>query len=280
MQAVSNGSTVQLEFTVKKPAEVGVKQCEKEQEAFKPLQDNVVLSSTGRMSPPQEVRYGCMLWLMCMATSLLFVLLLTRLVLLTTDPTVLIWNKGDNPDTDNLTLPDLVIVPKDVWAPPHQRMLRLYKPVSLVGVGDTSGKTCYNSTECISLLEEMEQLHINGLHEPQIGWNFLIGGDGIVYEGRGWDLASFFQASRKKSFLGVCFLGNYNNSELLPTQLVALQELMHRGMTIRKVAHNYKLMAVGHGKFTDEPSKNLLKVVNSWPKGCVQNCWIKKETLT
>ncbi|XP_054264186.1 peptidoglycan recognition protein 3-like [Macrosteles quadrilineatus] len=44
---------------------------------------------------------------------------------------------------------------------------------------------CYAPMECMMIVRELQQLHMD-MGAPDIPYNFMIGDDGQVYEGRGW----------------------------------------------------------------------------------------------
>jgi len=48
-----------------------------------------------------------------------------------------------------------------------------------------------------------------------IGYNFLVGGDGNVYEGRGWDNQGAHVKGQNRASYGGAFIGDFTNE--LPT---------------------------------------------------------------
>lgn len=44
-----------------------------------------------------------------------------------------------------------------------------------------------------------------------IGYNFLVGGDGNVYEGRGWDIHGAHLPELNSNSIGICLLGNFDS---------------------------------------------------------------------
>jgi N-acetylmuramoyl-L-alanine amidase len=42
-----------------------------------------------------------------------------------------------------------------------------------------------------------------------IGYNFLVGEDGNVYEGRGWNTVGTHAGNFNKKSIGICFIGNF-----------------------------------------------------------------------
>jgi hypothetical protein len=47
-----------------------------------------------------------------------------------------------------------------------------------------------------------------------IAYNFLVGGDGKIYEGRGWDAEGAFARGFNKKSLGIAFIGKDLTSNL------------------------------------------------------------------
>lgn len=224
----------------------------------------------------QPSHHGCKLWLLSLVSTVLAVLLLTRLIIYSVDQATHIYR--ELPNTDNTTdCMDLEIIKRTSWAERSgQNIFRLPNPTRYVLVAHSGGHSCYNSNECVEVLRELQKLHMLTLHEPQIGWNFLIGGDGKVYEGRGWDSASYTSGFMKKRSIVVCFLGNYVESEPTPGQLVALQELIQYGIKLGKIAPYYKLIAHSQIETTPSPGEKILKVIDKWSQRCLHNCWAKK----
>lgn len=51
-----------------------------------------------------------------------------------------------------------------------------------------------------------------------IGYNFVIGGDGCVYEGRGWNRVGAHTKGYNKVGIAFCLMGNYESKA--PSQLM------------------------------------------------------------
>lgn len=102
-----------------------------------------------------------------------------------------------------------------------------------------------------------------GAEIVDIGYNFLIGGDGNVYEGRGWDAMSFHK--RPEVVLGISFIGNFNKHELTEGQIEAAQELLALGVKLKKLSPFYVLIAHNQTIATDSPGQNVVKVIEKWP---------------
>ncbi|KAK3609446.1 hypothetical protein CHS0354_020381 [Potamilus streckersoni] len=46
---------------------------------------------------------------------------------------------------------------------------------------------CHTKTDCIAKVRSYQNYHMDGHHWSDIGYSFIVGEDGHVYEGRGWD---------------------------------------------------------------------------------------------
>jgi N-acetylmuramoyl-L-alanine amidase len=57
----------------------------------------------------------------------------------------------------------------------------------------------------------IQDWHINGNGWCDIGYSFLVGGDGNVYEGRGWDEIGAHTGGFNSQGYGVCFLGSFTS---------------------------------------------------------------------
>lgn len=146
---------------------------------------------------------------------------------------------------------------------------RLLHPTPVVIVSHTETLDCHNFDKCSERVRRIQTGHIgkkgarSGAEIVDIGYNFLIGGDGNVYEGRGWDAMSFHK--RPEGVLGISFIGNFNKHELTDGQIEAAQELLALGVKLEKLSPSYVLIAHNQTIDTDSPGQNVIKVIEKWP---------------
>ncbi|XP_054276207.1 peptidoglycan-recognition protein SC1a/b-like isoform X1 [Macrosteles quadrilineatus] len=96
------------------------------------------------------------------------------------------WFRGVRiPDPDELE--PLKLVGRDEWgAVPPTETKFLKKPIrTLVFAFNTEKDTCTNVEDCKAAVKDLQTYHMD-LGYPDIYYNFCIGGDGRIYEGRGW----------------------------------------------------------------------------------------------
>lgn len=60
-------------------------------------------------------------------------------------------------------------------------------------------------------LKILQNYHINEKKWSDIGYNFLVGEDGNVYEGRGWAKTGAHTKGYNNKSIGICIIGNYDS---------------------------------------------------------------------
>ncbi|XP_054259665.1 peptidoglycan recognition protein 1-like [Macrosteles quadrilineatus] len=92
-----------------------------------------------------------------------------------------------SPEVDGPELKNLVIIPRSQWCkiPPKWKD-PLATPVSYVYSTFTRKSHCFSHDQCFAELQYLHYRSTKYGDKPDIVYNFLIGGDGTVYEGRGW----------------------------------------------------------------------------------------------
>lgn len=61
-----------------------------------------------------------------------------------------------------------------------------------------------------------------------IGYNFLIGGDGNVYEGRGWGKHGAHSSPYNSKSIGICIIGNFTSKWLMVYVYVMVTRVFFR----------------------------------------------------
>ncbi|TGZ51232.1 Uncharacterized protein DBV15_03183 [Temnothorax longispinosus] len=107
--------------------------------------------------------------------------------------------------------------------------------------------------------------HMNRRNWADIGYNFLVGEDGNVYEGRGWDKQGAHSVSYNKKSIGICIIGDYSDRTPNAAAVQAVTNLIAHGVQNRKIKNDYKLLGHLQTWATNCPGNSLYTMIKSWP---------------
>lgn len=81
-----------------------------------------------------------------------------------------------------------MIVSRRYWNSqyPSKNITKLNLPVQYVLLTQTNTDKCMDRIKCVNCLNSIQKHDLEVLAEPDIIYNFVVGGEGRVYEGRGW----------------------------------------------------------------------------------------------
>ncbi|XP_020835468.1 peptidoglycan recognition protein 1 [Phascolarctos cinereus] len=123
------------------------------------------------------------------------------------------------------------IVSRSEWrALPSQCLRPLNLPVDFVVVTQTAGNPCFSPSDCEQQIRNIQVDHVQIQGFCDISYNFLIGEDGLIYEGRGWSTTGQHSDATWNSIsLGIGFIGNFRNRAPAPRAIRAIQSLLRCG---------------------------------------------------
>ena len=145
--------------------------------------------------------------------------------------------------------------------PPH--LLEVLPP-SRVIISHTATPFCYTQTHCILKVRVAQTFHIESKGWDDIAYNFLVGGDGNVYEGRGWDVEGAHTFKFNHRSIGISFIGTFTNDKPTPEQLAAAQSLIQFGVKNGKISKDYKLFGHRQCIKTESPGQTLYQIIETW----------------
>nr|CAD7608280.1 unnamed protein product [Timema genevievae] len=135
----------------------------------------------------------------------------------------------------------LRIVSRAGWgARPSKEVEYMIIPVQYVVIQHTATPECATASKCAARVAGLQAYFIDTLHYSDIGENFLIGGDGKVYEG----------------------------VDKLPpkVQLEALKKLLECGVKMGELDPDFKLLAHRQLIATESPGMTLFLELQNWPE--------------
>lgn len=117
-------------------------------------------------------------------------------------------------------------------------------------------------------MRQVESIQFYNMREcgwAVIGCNFIVGGDGSVYESRGWLYKGAHTKEYNEKSIGIALLGTFD--EIVPPkrQLLAVQKLIKEGFKLKMIAKDYRLY--GHRQIRPQfnnPGLTLYKIIQKW----------------
>ncbi|XP_054264607.1 peptidoglycan recognition protein 1-like [Macrosteles quadrilineatus] len=138
----------------------------------------------------------------------------------------------------------LDIICRDRWyALPHARTTFMTSPAQTVFLMNTHTKPCRHRVYCNGMVRRVQEFNINIQRMADIRYNFIIGGDATVYEGRGWALAPELPRSFKSYSLTsivIAYLGTYTASTVPKPMAQAAVELVKLGVKDGMIAKHFQ----------------------------------------
>lgn len=138
----------------------------------------------------------------------------------------------------------------------------LIHPVPHIIISHSATPFCNTTKKCKTRMSSMQEYHIS-TGSPDIGYNFMIGGDGNIYVGRGWNARNFHLGNHS---IGINFVGNYFRDELTPKMIDCAQKVIAYGKESKILKADYKVLC--HNQTNPKmvsPGPNVYAIVKNWP---------------
>ncbi|XP_075998708.1 peptidoglycan recognition protein 5 [Genypterus blacodes] len=90
---------------------------------------------------------------------------------------------------------------------------------------------CRGLSDCKQQLLSIQATHMKERGFADIGYNFLVGGDGTVYEGRGWGVVGAHTKGNNHDSLGIAFMGNFNEDTPSTEAISSVNQLLRSGVS-------------------------------------------------
>lgn len=167
-------------------------------------------------------------------------------------------------------LPDakpLRIVTRNEWLaqPPRGKLDDLKLPVHKVIIAHTATEECTTQSACTYRIRFIQDRHIGAENFDDIGYNFLIGGDGNVYEGRGWLKVGAFLRGQNSKSEGIAFIGDYRHITPTKAQMEVLDALLANGTKSGYLTPDFRLHGACQLQATESPGKLLYAELKKHP---------------
>ncbi|CAG9799118.1 unnamed protein product [Chironomus riparius] len=192
-------------------------------------------------------------------TSALLILTTLAIVL------VLILNKAEDDKNETSVLK---IISKNEWGavPINDTLDDLILPLSRIIICHTVTKECLTKDTCLENVQFMQKLHLGpDFKFSDIGYNFIIGGDGNVYEGRGWYKQGAHTSGYNRGSIGIAYIGNFSNKLPNKKQLAAGLALIAEGIKKKIFSSEYEVFGASQLRNTQSPGEEFLTLIKTWP---------------
>ncbi|CAF1557485.1 unnamed protein product [Rotaria magnacalcarata] len=130
---------------------------------------------------------------------------------------------------------------------------------------------CYDDASCTKRVQQIQYRHQFSLRWFDIGYHFLIGENGKVYEGRGWNRRAAHSSGWNNDAYGICIIGDFRKASPNEKALNALLSLIDCGVKQGYVKEDYYIITHRQTQrpgYTECPGNGTLDVVSKWPRYC------------
>ncbi|XP_014609326.1 PREDICTED: peptidoglycan-recognition protein 2-like [Polistes canadensis] len=159
------------------------------------------------------------------------------------------------------------IISKSAWGGRGPKGINyLILPLPNVIIHHTVTPECNTQSECSRRVQSIQSYHMDTLGWHDIGYNFLIGGDGNVYEGAGWTKEGAHTLGYNKNSLGIGFIGNFEDKNASNKMVEAAHKLFRCGVSNGVLRDNIRAIAARQVSSTLSPGYRLSKQMESWPE--------------
>ncbi|XP_055471566.1 peptidoglycan recognition protein 1 [Psammomys obesus] len=165
-----------------------------------------------------------------------------------------------------LAAPCSFVVPRSEWeALPSECSKTLQQPVRYVVISHTAGSICTSPASCEQQARNVQHYHMSSLGWCDVAYNFLIGEDGHVYEGRGWSIKGDHTGPTWNPLsIGITFMGNYMDRLPPRRALRAAQNLLECGVSQGFLRSNYEVKGHRDVQKTLSPGNQLYDLIRGW----------------
>ncbi|NWX62296.1 PGRP2 amidase, partial [Promerops cafer] len=162
------------------------------------------------------------------------------------------------------------IMPRCLWgARPYQATPALLQPpLGSVFLHHTlePARPCRTFNACARTMRDMQRFHQDTRGWDDIGYSFVVGSDGYLYEGRGWHWVGAHTKGYNTQGFGVGIVGNFTATLPDPDTLALVRdELLPCAVRSGHVQPDFTLRGHRQLGHTDCPGNALFQEIQSWP---------------
>ncbi|XP_075555703.1 peptidoglycan-recognition protein SD-like isoform X1 [Dermacentor variabilis] len=157
-------------------------------------------------------------------------------------------------------------VPRTAWGarPPKGWEKLKVQPVPRLFVHHTEGPECFDYQSCSERMRHWQNFHMDTRDWFDLGYSFLIGGDGRVYVARGWDASGAHTKGNNEDALAVSFIGDFSRHLPTPWAIGSLTRLLQCGVALGKIRADYTVHGHRDANCRACPGDALYAYISRW----------------
>ncbi|KAH9518928.1 Peptidoglycan-recognition protein SC2 [Bulinus truncatus] len=129
----------------------------------------------------------------------------------------------------------------------------------------SAGAECHDRATCQAQVKSFQNYHMDTHGWSDIGYTFIIGGDGSVFEGRGWNVVGAHTQGYNSVGYGFCFIGTFTSHVPTAAAQQAVKDLIACGVSEGKIQSNYVLRGHRDMGSTECPGTAFYNLIKTWP---------------
>lgn len=154
-----------------------------------------------------------------------------------------------------------LIIYREEWGARDPKLVQLSDgPVPVVVIRETKKPICLEQTTCMEQTMQIQNEDIIN-HLSDISYNFLIGGDGNVYVGRGWDVTSAYS----NISVDIAFHGNFQFDTPYPNMIQAAKMLIDQGVEMQYIQSEFIILCQNQTALHESEARHLCGIVKKCP---------------
>ncbi|XP_055523357.1 peptidoglycan-recognition protein 2-like [Wyeomyia smithii] len=138
------------------------------------------------------------------------------------------------------------------------------RPVPWVVIHHTVTPECNELNACKARVRSIQDYHQKVNKWSDIGYNFLIGNTGDVFEGIGWHRVGAHTRRYNSKSIGVAFIGNFERVLPSPKAVHAVAKLMECGVELGELEPDYNLYGARQLIAVSSPGDALYDLLQDW----------------
>ncbi|CAH1112615.1 unnamed protein product [Psylliodes chrysocephalus] len=135
----------------------------------------------------------------------------------------------------------------------------VHLPVPFIIIKHTGGAFCQTESECKQLTKELQSKHL-ALNYSDIAYNFLVGGDGNLYIGRGYEYPNEYS----RYSYDIVVHGNFLYDQFYDFMENVTQTIIKAGRFVNVIDQYYVVLCENQTERVDSPGRNIYEKVKLW----------------